>query len=122
MEKFKEFRKVNGITQAQLAEYLQVSKPFISLVENNKSILPKDKLQMLLNNTNGWDTSMLQDGMTMSASAHGIANTASINIGGNEEAYKIKIEHLESLLKQSEARCEQYWNMIQDLIKKLGHE
>ena len=122
MSRIKEFLKENGIKQKELAAYLGVTEPSVSRMVNGVNNPSEDNLRKIMENPYGWDTSMLQDGMTMSASAHGIANTASIKIGGNEEAYKIKIEHLESLLKQSEARCEQYWNMIQDLIKKLGHE
>ena len=44
------FRKANGITQDAVAEYLGVTKGFISQVETGKSSLPEDKLQKLLDN------------------------------------------------------------------------
>ncbi len=56
----KGFRKVNKISQVDLAAFLSTSRPFISMVEQGKSKLPYDKLQRLLNNDKGWDISMLQ--------------------------------------------------------------
>ena len=44
------FRKANGITQGALAEYLGVTKQFISQVESGKNALPDDKLMKILDN------------------------------------------------------------------------
>jgi len=48
------FRKANGITQDAVAEYLGVTKGFISQVENGKSTLPEEKIVKLLQNDRGW--------------------------------------------------------------------
>lgn len=48
------FRKVNRITQDDVADYLGVSKGFVSQVETGKSALPEDKELRLLNNDKGW--------------------------------------------------------------------
>ena len=48
------FRKANGLTQDAVAEYLGVSKPFISQVENGKASLPEDKMAKLIGNDIGW--------------------------------------------------------------------
>ena len=48
------FRKVNSLTQDAVADYLGVSKAFISQVENGRAALPEDKLLRLLGNENGW--------------------------------------------------------------------
>lgn len=55
----KGFRKTNNLTQTELGEYLGCEKAFISAVENGRSKLPKEKLTLLLQNTRGWDVSML---------------------------------------------------------------
>ena len=44
------FRKANKLTQDAVADYLGVTKGFISPVETGKSSLPEDKLQKLLDN------------------------------------------------------------------------
>lgn len=55
----KEFRIVNNLTQTQLGDYLGIQKGFVSKIENDKEKLPEPKYRKLLNNPNGWDTSML---------------------------------------------------------------
>lgn len=55
----KAFRKANNLTQEKLGEYLGIKKSFISTIESDKDPMPKDKLTKLLNNSNGWDVSML---------------------------------------------------------------
>lgn len=42
-----------------MAEYLQVSRAFIAMVETGKSKLPPDKILSLQTNNEGWDASML---------------------------------------------------------------
>lgn len=44
------FRKANAITQSALAEYLGVTKQFISQVESGKYPLPTDKVKKILDN------------------------------------------------------------------------
>ena len=44
------FRKANGITQLALAEYIGVTKQFISQVESGKVALPTDRLKKILDN------------------------------------------------------------------------
>lgn len=60
MMDIKAFRKANGLTQENLADYLGVGKAFISQVETGRSALSEVKYSMILNNSLGWDTSMLQ--------------------------------------------------------------
>ena len=58
----KQFRKRNKLKQEELAEYLGVTRAFISMVETGASKLPTEKLNLLVSNTHGWDTSMLING------------------------------------------------------------
>ena len=55
----KTFRKSNNLTQDELGLFLGMKKSFISKIENGKEKLPQQKLQKLLDNPNGWDTSSL---------------------------------------------------------------
>lgn len=58
------FRAVNGIKQVELAEYLGVGKSYLSNVEAGRVALSKENIKKLLENNNGWDTSMLENDET----------------------------------------------------------
>jgi len=53
------FRKYNGITQEEVADFLGTKKAFISQIETGRVPLPEDKLYRLLHNDRGWDVSLL---------------------------------------------------------------
>lgn len=59
MERLRQFRKINGLTQDNLGDYLGIKKSFLSRIEGGKEKMPADKFRKLLNNDKGWDTSML---------------------------------------------------------------
>lgn len=61
MADLRAFRKANKLKQEDLAKYLNTTRAFISMVETGASKLPPEKLSLLLNNTQGWDTKMLVD-------------------------------------------------------------
>ena len=53
------FLKTNNLKQRDLAYYLGVTEAAISNVVKGKSDFSKENLIKILNNPNGWDTSML---------------------------------------------------------------
>ena len=53
------FRKLNGLTQTDLADFFGVQKAFISQIETGRLALPEDRFFQLMNNDKGWDTSVL---------------------------------------------------------------
>lgn len=55
----RKFLKVNDLKQGELADFLGVNQSRISHYVKQKSV-PMDKLDKLLNNQRGWDTSMIQ--------------------------------------------------------------
>ena len=57
MKDLKQFRKANHLKQADLAEFLEVSRAFIAMVETGKTKMPSEKVSKILNNPYGWDTS-----------------------------------------------------------------
>lgn len=59
MADLRAFRKANKLKQEDLAKYLNTTRAFISMVETGASKLPPEKLSLLRNNTQGWETSML---------------------------------------------------------------
>lgn len=60
MNKVRQFRKDNKLTQTDLAKFLGVSEPFISRVENGLNKMPGSKMKMIIGNKNGWDISALK--------------------------------------------------------------
>lgn len=58
----KEFRKVNFLTQKEIADYFGVGQGFISQIEKGNRPLPKEYISRLLANPHGWDVSMLLEG------------------------------------------------------------
>ena len=61
------FRKANNITQETVAEFLGVSKGFISQVENGRVTLPEDKILKILNNDRGWSVEDYKKALALSA-------------------------------------------------------
>ena len=59
MDTIKNFRKYNKISQVVLAEYLEVTQGFISQMEKDMCPIPDWVISKILDNPNGWDTSML---------------------------------------------------------------
>ena len=55
----KGFRKANGIQQIELADFLGVSNSFISQIERGEREIPESKLDRIVRNEKGWDTSLL---------------------------------------------------------------
>lgn len=59
---FKRFVFEQGIKQKDLAEYLGLSKGYVSLVISGDRPLSEENLRKLINNPYGWNTSILVDG------------------------------------------------------------
>lgn len=104
MVDLKTFRKVNGLTQMNVAAFLGVSAPFITKVERGDNKLPDDKLNKLLSNDRGWDTSMLTGDVT---EADEPATSADI------KALQREIELLREQLKTERERCDKYIAMLE---------
>lgn len=122
----KEFRKRNALTQEQLAQYWGVKTSFISFLENGRSKLPKEKLTKLLNNPNGWDTSMLVESSAPIINGDHIEqNGGRGNIGkiaGDSSAeiaaLRRELEIIRQQLQETKEQNQKYWTMITELIKK----
>ena len=61
MVDLKAFRKINSLTQIDLANYFSVGQGFISQIEKGDRPIPKEYISRLLANPYGWDVSMLKD-------------------------------------------------------------
>lgn len=83
------FRKANKLKQEDLAKYLNTTRAFISMVETGASKLPSEKLNLLLNNTQGWDTKMLVDNGGIYAGNNN-AGDVNVQIGQNRAGNRPK--------------------------------
>lgn len=108
MERLKEFRKVNNLTQEQLGEYLGIKKSFISRIENGQAPLPEEKFKKLIGNTMGW----IVDPLTVLEEADPVPNSAKLN----QTIEQKKIEMLEKRIAELEKQNREYWDMIKQLI------
>lgn len=59
--KVRDFLKVNGLKQVEIARYLGVTEAAISNVAKGKSEFSEENLIKILNNPYGWDVSMLTE-------------------------------------------------------------
>lgn len=123
----KEFRKANNLKQEELAQKIGVSRSFISQVESGHSKLPTNILQTILNNSYGWDVSMLIEEGSI------INNQSGTHIGGNNTvtmgagncalekenaSLRRENEMLKSQLEKVEAEKQEYWEMIKKLTMR----
>lgn len=122
----KEFRKRNKLTQVELAKYLGVLQGFVSQIESGASKLPEDKLKMLFENPNGWDTSVLtrdiqrvgDNRVTAKVAGNGSVST-NINYGSDEcTVLKERIKFLEKSLAEKERLIEEKERLIGVLLER----
>ena len=55
------FLKANNLTQIEVANYLGISKPFMSQLTSGRSKLPAAHVEKLKANEHGWKTEMLDE-------------------------------------------------------------
>lgn len=119
----KSFRKINNLTQGELGEYIGMKKSFISKIENGKEKLPEGKLQKLLANTMGWDTTMLEQSPTINTRVSG-NGSANVQVGSNnklvQDSSDLKVQ-IAVLEKENELLREQRELLLEqnDFLKTL---
>ena len=119
----KAFRKINNLLQKDLADYLSVSREFISMAESGKTQLPYQHLRKLLENDRGWDVSMLA-ARDYVAGDHIEQNGGRGNIGkiasdvSEVSALRKEIEMLRAQVEELKAEKAAYWEMIKQLTAK----
>jgi transcriptional regulator with XRE-family HTH domain len=105
----KAFRKINSITQVDLADYLGVGQGFISQIEKGSRPLPKENISKLLANPYGWDVSMLvetPDQEPQELAAQHIPQLSSVEI------------LLRDLLAEERAKIDSLQDRINELIEE----
>lgn len=98
----KGFRECNNLLQKTIADYLGVTRAYLSQVENNKCELSHQKVRALLENDRGWDISMLvKDRSVKQEIGDNSSNNTQI-IGTDNQSLLDKISMLEKLLEEKE--------------------
>ena len=101
---FKRFVFENNIKQAELVEYLNVSKGYISLVVSGKKKLSEENLGKLINNPFGWDVSILSQSNTVTRGEMPVAEDALVvELRSQIEALQAKVDNLNRELGEKNA-------------------
>lgn len=125
----RKFRIQNKLLQKEVADYLGVSRNFISIIESGKSSLPREHWQRLVNNDQGWDASALLESdlpadhpirgnVTRIGNISGVTNSPTTvnNNGSGKSADLMRV--IEELKEQNKSQREQIKNLT-DIIKNL---
>ena len=113
---FKEFRKVNGLGQQEIADYLSVTRAQVSMIERGRSKLTKENLRKLINNPYGWDISMLpRDPLTINSGViiGGDSTNSTINQDNRQyysdspDVLRAQIEILDERIKEKDAQIKE---------------
>ncbi len=124
MVDLKAFRKGNGLSQKEVAEYLGVTRSFIGQVEAGFSKLPIDKVSKLLNNTHNWvTTSLVSPEQTSGDRIEQNGGKGNIGkIAGDSSAELLALRKENELLRQQleevKSQNEKYWVALMELMKK----
>lgn len=118
----KAFRKANNLTQTELGDYLGIKKSFVSAIETGKAGLPEDKFTKLMDNSQGWDTSMLIAESDIhgdvSMQAYGQNNVGKMVADAELSTLRRENEMLRTQVEELKAEKEKYWDMIQRLTAR----
>ena len=114
MNELREFRKANHLTQLQLGEYLGIGKSFVSSIETGKASIPDEKFTKLLQNDQGWDTSMLAGKkIRVSGNSNAVNNGRDQNIGHVNEQLTAAILNFQNLLAKKDEQIDRLITIIE---------
>lgn len=129
MDTIKTFRKCNKMSQVALAEYLKVTQGFISQMEKEMCPIPDWVISKILDNPNGWDTSMLNPINQQSAKGDNTIQVSGNNVdmrninqskGNTDDAKRVKeLEERVAELTKDKERLQNLVDKMQAQIEKL---
>ena len=145
-QNIKEFIFRNNLKQVELAKYLDVTVPTMSKYVSGKYKLPYNQIKKLIDNPNGWDTSMLyplivpaeiispaadnKTGIQDMEISKGDNSTPDTVIKTEKEdqvrvevkiaLLEAKVKELENALENEKKRADNYWSLIQTMVSSKG--
>lgn len=131
MDRFNKFLTTNRLKKGDIADYLGVSRAFITQLSSGQRKLPDDKLALIKANAHGWDVSMLESdskrgGITL---LKGLVPTAQVSTEAKirravQEAFnpeeQFVIRYLERKIKDLESKIDEKNTLINQLYKDIG--
>ena len=126
----KAFRKINKLTQIDIANYLGVSRPFVCRIESGQNKLPEDKLIKLINNDQGWiipsePTQVIigNSGVSLNMAAGSKINNSPIDnrhyYSDPPDVLRAQIELLDERIKEKDAQIKEKDAQIKALLDIL---
>lgn len=118
MADFERFLKDNNLKKIDIADYLQVSKAFITQLCNGSRRLPPEKFALL--QAKGWDTTaLLESDQPYDNSNSGVTNSpTTVNNNNNNGGFENLVRMIEELKEQNKAQREQISGLT-EIIKNL---
>ena len=127
MADFERFLKDNNLKKIDIADYLQVSKAFITQLCNGSRRLPPEKFALL--QAKGWDTTALLESdqpsdnsnsgnVTHIGNISGVTNSPTTVNNNNNGGFEDLVRMIEELKEQNKAQREQISGLT-EIIKNL---
>lgn len=127
MADFEQFLKDNNLKKIDIADYLQVSKAFITQLCNGSRRLPPEKFALL--QAKGWDTTALLESdqpydnsnsgnATRIGNISGATNSPTTVNNNNNGGFEDLVRMIEELKEQNKAQREQISGLT-EIIKNL---
>lgn len=108
MADLKEFRRINFLTQTDVAEFLGIAKVTVSQIENGRHDLKFQHLSKLLKNNKGWNTEPLQESKVVQTIKSGNNCNNSNNLGSQIDKAK------DDLIRHLQEKCELLEKLLDD--------
>ena len=116
MVELKVFLKKNNVKQVELARYLGVTEASVSNIVAGRYKLSDENLTKILENAEGWDTSMFTDGATISAGDNSVIVQGANHVhsidnrhyySDSPDVLKAQIELLDRNIKEKDAQIKE---------------
>ena len=113
MDGLKSFLFFNQLSQLEVANFLGISKSYMSKLVSGTMKLKPEQFEKLKTNNKGWNTEFLTDAVWSDLEKMNMPEPASDELS----SLKRENELLREQLAKSEERNSEYWSLIKELTK-----